>query len=94
MAKDKPDKAIEMLLRFIEETIPVKSIYIKEAEESESQGKPFEGIKHEDIWSQMKEIYKTLINQGKSAEIAKAIIINLEPFNHYPEYLETITENV
>ena len=94
MAKDKPDKAIEMLLRFIEETIPIKSIYIKEAEESEFQGKPFEGIKHEDIWSQMKEIYKTLINQGKSAEIAKAIIINLEPFNHYPEYLETITENV
>ena len=31
-------------MRLIEESIPVKSIYIKEAEEPESQGKPFEGL--------------------------------------------------
>ncbi len=92
-ANDKPDKAIETLLRFIEETIPVKSIFIKETENPEAEGKPFEGVKHDDIWTLMKTIFDSLVKQGKSKEDAKAIIGNLEPFNHYPEYLETVIEN-
>lgn len=89
-AKDKPDLAIETLLRFIEETIPVKSIYIKEAEEPESQGKPFDGINHDEIRNLMKNIFDSLINQGKTIEEARGVIINLEPFNHYPEYVANL----
>ncbi|MCF6151842.1 MAG: ATP-binding protein [Candidatus Kuenenia stuttgartiensis] len=89
-AEDKPDKAIDTLLKFIEETIPVKSIYIREAEEPEAQGKPFEGIKHDDIWTLMKNISDSLTKQGKTKEEAKAVIINLEPFNHYPEYIANL----
>ena len=89
-AAEKPDKAIETLLRFIEETIPVKSIYIREAEEPEAQGKPFEGIKHDEIFSLMKYIFENLINQGKTKEEARAVIINLEPFNLYPEYMSNL----
>ena len=89
-ASEKPDSAIETLLRFIEETIPVKSIYIREAEESETQGKPFEGIKHDDVWALMSNIYESLTSQGKTKEEAKAIIINLDPFNHYPEYISNL----
>jgi hypothetical protein len=84
-AYEKPVKAIETLLRFIEETIPVKSIYIREAEEPEGQGKPFEGKKHDEIYSLMKSIFDSLLSQGKTIEEAKAVIINLEPFNLYPE---------
>lgn len=89
-AEDKPDKAIELLLRFIEETIPVKSIYIREAEEPEAQGRPFEGIKHDDIWTLMKNIFDSLIKQGKTKEQAKGVIVNLDPFNHYPEYIANL----
>lgn len=78
-------------MRFIEETIPTKSIYIKESEDPELQGKPFEGIKHDDIWALMKTIFYSLTTQGKTKEEAKAVIINLEPFNLYPEYI-TILE--
>ncbi|PKM92507.1 MAG: ATP-binding protein [Euryarchaeota archaeon HGW-Euryarchaeota-1] len=85
-AKTKPDKAIETLIRFIEETIPTKSIYIKEAEEPEGQGKPFEGVNHDEIRKLMKHIYDSLIAQGKKDAEAKSIILNLEPFNYYPEY--------
>jgi hypothetical protein len=92
-AKDKPIKAIETLLRFIEETIPVKSIYIREAEESETQGKPFEGVKHDEIRAMMKNIFDSLTKQGKTTEEAKSVIINLEPFNNFPEYLENLTEH-
>jgi len=87
---DKPEKAIDTLLKFIEETIPTKSIYIRESEQPEAQGKPFEGIKHDDIRNLMKTIFDSHITQGKTKEEAKAVIINLEPFNHYPEYIATL----
>jgi hypothetical protein len=83
-------KAIDTLLKFIEETIPTKSIYIRESEQPEAQGKPFEGIKHDDIWNLMKTIFDSLITQGKTKEEAKAVLVNLEPFNHYPDYISTI----
>jgi hypothetical protein len=89
-AKTKPDKAIETLLKFIEETIPVKSIYIREAETPDDKGKPFEGINHDDLWSIMKHIFDGHVAQGKTKEEARAVIINLEPFNHYPEYIANL----
>jgi hypothetical protein len=89
-ATSEPEKAFETLIRFIEETIPTKSIYIKEAEESETLGKPFEGVKHGDIIKLMQQIYSSLMLQSKSEAEAKSIILNLDPFNHYPEYLANL----
>jgi hypothetical protein len=91
-AATKPAKAIEMLLRFIEETIPTKSIYIKEAEEPESQGKPFEAGKHDEMIKLMQKVYNSLIEQGKNDSEAKSIIVNLDPFNHYPEYIANLNQ--
>lgn len=87
-AKNEPDRAIEMLLRFIEETIPTKSIYIKESEDPELQGKPFEATDHEIIRNTMQAMYSNLLSQGKTDEQAKAIISNIEPFNNFVHFLE------
>lgn len=84
---ENPDKAIEILLRFIEETIPTKSIYIKEAEEPEAQGKPFEGVKHDEVFKLMKNLFDAQINSGRTPDEAKAMVLNIEPFNYYPEYI-------
>ena len=89
-ASTEPDKAVETLIRFIEETIPTKSIYIKESEEPEAQGKPFEGIDQEPIRKAMKQIYDNLIKEGKSAEQAKSFVFNMEPFNHFPHFLDFV----
>jgi len=85
-----PHKAVETLIHFIEETIPTKSIYIKEASEGDVLGKPFEGVDQEPIRKAMKQIYDKLISEGKSDEKAKSIIFNIEPFNHFPHFLEFI----
>jgi hypothetical protein len=85
-----PEKAMEMLIRFIEETVPTKSIYIKEAEEPETIGKPFEDVDQEPIRKAMKQMYDNLIREGKTEETAKAIIFNIEPFNHFTHLLESI----
>ena len=66
-----------MLLRFIEETIPTKSIFIKESEEPEAQGKPFEGKDQDVIRSTMQIMFDNLVKSGKKPEEAKAIIINI-----------------
>lgn len=89
-AKKDSDKAIEMLLRFIEETIPSKSIYIKESEQPELQGTPFEDTNHEIIKTTMQAMYSSLIKQGKTDEEAKAIISNIEPFNNFIHFLEVL----
>jgi hypothetical protein len=89
-AQIEPDKAIEMLIRFIEENIPTKSIYIKEAEEPETQGKPFEGTDHEPIRKMMEMMFSSLISKGKTPEEAKAIISNVDPFNHFTHFLAFI----
>jgi hypothetical protein len=90
-ASTEPDKAIESLISFIEETIPTKSIYIKEAEDPETQGKPFEGIDQEPIRKTMQQMFSNLISQGKSVDHAKAIVLNIDPFNQFPHLLEFIT---
>lgn len=87
-AKTDSNKAIETLLRFIEETIPSKSIYIKESEQPELQGTPFEDTNHEIIKNTMQAMYSSLLNQGKSIDEVKAIIINIEPFNNFPHFIE------
>lgn len=89
-AKRDSDKAIEMLLRFIEETIPSKSIYIKESEQPELQGTPFEATNHDIIRDTMQLLYSTYLSQGIEEEKAKAIISNTEPFNLYIEFIDIL----
>lgn len=89
-AETEPEKAIENLIRFIEETVPSKSIYIKEASDEDAIGKPFEGIDQEPIRKAMKQMYDKLVNEGKTDEQAKSIIFNIDPFNLFPHFLEFI----
>lgn len=82
---------IEKALRFIEETIPIPLITLKENENETPHGQPFEGISHDLVQATMKAMYRNLIMQGKNDEQAKAIILSIEPFNFYPQYVEFLT---
>ena len=93
LAHSQPDKAIEQMLRFIEETIPSKSIFIKESEEGDNQKKPFEQDSLEIVKSMIKQIFNNQIMSGKTSEQAKATLLNLDPFNQFPELIETIDNN-
>lgn len=87
-----PQKAISEILNIIESTIPTKSIYIEEAENSEHQMSPPEIINNEDSMKNLIiEMYKNLINEGRTKESAISIISNIEPFNYYSEFLKTLS---
>lgn len=84
---------IEKVLQFIEETIPVPLITLQENENEKPHGQPFEGKDHNAVKDTMMRMYRNLIEKGKSDEQAKSYILNIEPFNFYPEYLELLKED-
>lgn len=90
---DKYKSEIEKALRFIEETIPIPLITLKENQNEIPHGQPFEGTSHDLVQVTMKAMYENLIKQGKKDEQAKAIILSIEPFNFYPQYIEYLTNN-
>jgi len=79
---------IEKAIQFIEETIPVPLITLLENENEKPHGQPFEGLDHHAIKETMQKLFKTFVFNGLSIEKAKARILNTEPYNFYPEYID------
>lgn len=79
---------IEKVIQFIEETIPVPLITLQESENEKPHGQPFEGMDHNAIKETMQKLFNSYVSSGLSVEKAKARILNTEPYNFYPEYIE------
>ncbi len=92
MAISDPDKAIDTLLKFVEETIPTKASFIKESEEAEKQAQPFEGVNKDILVNMIKAIAETQRIEGKSNEQIKSLLLNMEPFVRFPELVQSILE--
>lgn len=88
-----PDKKkeIQKLIKLIEETVPGPVIIARENEYPDSMLRPFEKTASEDIISMMKELYKGWIKQGDSEDMAKRRLVRMEPFNDYPQLIETLS---
>lgn len=84
------EKNLKELLRFIEETVPVPLITIREAEQPEIQCSPFEHVDQGPVRKLMQQMFDKLLATGKTDEQAKGIIMNIEPFNHFPQHLELL----
>lgn len=90
MAVAEPEKAIETLLRYIEEAIPTSSIFIKEAENKETPKTPFADFNTELVSGMIKTIYDNQISNGLSPAQAKAYLKTVEPFNNYEDLIEAL----
>lgn len=90
MAKDNPDYAIETLLKFIEESIPTKTIYAKEAKDEETQREPYLDVDISVIKLMMRQIYNNNISSGFTPEQAKLSLKQMEPFNNYEDLIEEL----
>ena len=90
MALDNPEKAINTLLSFIEETLPTKTIYINEAKGEESQLEPFTSINPSIITDMMRTMYDNQIKMGKTSEQTKAYLKTVEPFNLFEDLIENL----
>jgi hypothetical protein len=79
---------LNQLLRFIEETVPVPLITIRESEEPELHSQAFEQSDQEPVKKAMKLMYEQLIKGERTPDQAKAIIFSIEPFNLFPQFIE------
>ena len=61
---------------------------LQESENEKPHGQPFEGIDHNAIKETMQKLFNSFVTSGLSIEKAKARILNTEPYNFYPEYIE------
>ena len=90
-------KDVERLLRVIEETIPVPSIYIHEKDHSEPHGQPFEDAPEKASEAEkrhlaelLKKTHERLLNSGRPPEYVKTILLGTEPFSSFPELVEAL----
>lgn len=91
LAETEPSKAIDYLLCFVEETVPTKSVFIRESEQGETT-EPFEETNLEMIKTMIRQIYNAQKTSGKSTEQIKILLANMEPFNNFLELIETVEE--
>ena len=91
LAKDDPNKAINILLHFIEETIPTKTIYINEASSEVQEKNQFEGVDESIVKNMIEQIYQNQINQGRTQEEAKNYIRATEPFQNFEYLIEELS---
>lgn len=90
LAKENPEQAIEKLLKFLEEAIPTKTIYINEAQGEETQKTPFSDVDTNLIKEVLVLMYNNQIAQGKTPTQAKALLKIQEPFNNYEDLIEQL----
>jgi hypothetical protein len=90
LAKENPEHAIEKLLKFLEEAIPTKTIYINEAQGEETQKTPFSDVDINLIKEVLVLMYNNQIAQGKTSAQAKALLKIQEPFNNYEDLIEQL----
>jgi hypothetical protein len=90
LAREKPEQAIEKLLKFLEEAIPTKTIYINEAQGEEIQKVPFSDVDTNLIKEVLVLMYNNQITQGKTPEQAKALLKTQEPFNSYEDLIDEL----
>lgn len=90
MAKTQPDRAIETLLKLIEDTIPTASIYAVEASSEEHVKEPYTGCTADELRPIASIIYGNLRSAGLTPEQAKGRLLMQEPFNFFEELIDSL----
>ena len=90
MAHDNPDNAIEILLRFLEESIPAHTIYAKGTNDKEVQKPPYSDMDMAVLRTMIERIYKNQLTDGLTSKQAKLSLKQMEPFNDYETLIDEL----
>lgn len=85
-------KNVRILIRLVEETVPIPLIMISASENPESHSAPLESATPKQVADLAIEVYQSLISRGSSRASAIDEVLTTEPFNMYPELIETLRE--
>lgn len=83
-------RPVEALLKLIEQTIPLASIYIRHAEEPEQQPVPFDEIKDKQFREMLSDLYLGVIESGRTHEQAIASLSALAASKERPHLIAAL----
>lgn len=78
------------LLKMLEETVPTPTIAMNEAEQPKEHAMPFEGVPVAEIYNVIRSVFDTMVSSGQTPKDAFRVICHLEPFDQFPELLESL----
>jgi len=83
-------RVVKALLRLVEETVPVPLIYIQTAEQPKAHAEPFETVSTAHVRAVMQQVFKALVGSGHNPEDARRRMALIDPFDRFPDLLETM----
>lgn len=83
-------KMFRSFIHLIEETVPVPLIAIDHTEQAQHQSRPFELTPPSEIRAILQNVYLALRREGIGDKAARERILNMEPFQHYPELVASL----
>lgn len=85
---------IRAMLRVIEETVPVQRIWLDTTEARETPRTNFAGEANSEVLGVLLVMYRNLVQRkGMSPRLARDQLLHTEPFNNYPEIVETLPDD-
>jgi hypothetical protein len=84
---------LERVLRLVEETLPIPRIVLDSSERPDDQRMPFARAASKEVLDVMRSIFAALRRQGMSRKSALARLAVMEPFNAFPELLQSLSES-
>ena len=90
MAKIDPSRAIDLLLTFVEESIPTKSIYIKESENKEDYEAPASEALEKSLRMMAERLYKAKRKDGTPEEKVKEDLKQIAPYHIYQYIIDEL----
>ncbi len=83
---------IESMLRVIEESVPVQRIWLETVESEGALETGFKGDPPEEVTEIARTLLKSfMLNGGLSLELAREHVLKTEPFNNYPDLVQSLT---
>jgi hypothetical protein len=90
-ALDEPSaRTVRLVLRLIEETVPVPLIAINNSERTEEHSSPLEDTTPKAAAHLAEEVYLAAVSRGMSHNGAKSLVMTTDPFHLYPELVEVL----
>jgi Histidine kinase-, DNA gyrase B-, and HSP90-like ATPase len=84
--------AVEALLRLLEETVPVRQIWLDAAQVPDGHARPFEEVADKDVKQVMTQVYDALRRGGHSPAAAKERVGTMDAFAAHPHLLATLAD--
>lgn len=84
--------AVEAMLRLLEETVPVRQIWLDAAQKPDGHARPFEEVADKDVKQVMTLVYQALRRGGHSPAAAKERVGAMDAFAAHPHLIATLAD--